>query len=269
MTETTTQRNHSTGSLSRGRTSPIDQVQLFERKYDPLTRDIIGALPLDRSWRCLELGAGGGSMAGWLAGRADRGSVLALDVDTSHLTTVHAEPPANLTIRQADVADADFAPGSFDLVLARAVFEHLAEPAAVLERAVQWLAPGGWLVVEDFYYLPPEDSTSEVGRTLIEGYLRRMRAQGADLWWGRRLPASLASAGLTSVASRLTPAGPGQSAVDDELIALRMRQEGHVLVDNGVVTAEQLADFVGSLGDPRVRDTTTLLVSAWGQRPTA
>lgn len=266
MTQTAAPGSHSTGSLNRGKASPLDQVQLFESKYDPGTRGIIEGLPLERSWRCLEIGAGGGSVSGWLAGQADLGTVLAVDIDTAHLDTVHPDPAPNLTIRQADITGADFPPGSFDLVVARAVFEHLPQPAAVLERAVNWLAPGGWLVVEDFYYLPPEDSPSPVGRTLLEGYLGRMRAQGADLWWGRRLPATLASAGLTSVSSRITPAGPGQSAVDDELISLRLGQEGHVLVENGVVTADQLAEFVGSLGDPRKRDMTTLLVSAWGRR---
>ncbi|MCH0542317.1 methyltransferase domain-containing protein [Streptomyces sp. MUM 203J] len=269
MTQTAAPRTHSTGSLNQGKVSPLDQVQLFEKKYDPGTRKIIEGLPLERPWRCLEIGAGGGSMSGWLARKADLGTVLAVDIDTSHLRAVHADPVPNLTLRQADLSEADFTPGSFDLVLARAVFEHLPQPAAVLERAVNWLAPGGWLVVEDFYYLPPEDAPSTVGRTLLEGYLNRMRAQGADLWWGRRLPATLASAGLTSVSSRITPAGPGQSAVDDELIGLRLGQEGHVLVENGVVTADRLAEFVGSLGDPRKQDMTTLLVSAWGRRPPA
>ncbi|MFF6782505.1 methyltransferase domain-containing protein [Streptomyces sp. NPDC012510] len=266
MTETTSPQGHSTGSLTRGKTSPVDQVRLFERKYDPVTTAVVEGLPLERTWRCLEIGAGGGSMARRLAQRADRGTVLALDLDPSHIDTAGH---ANLEARQADVQKEDFAPGSFDLVLARAVFEHLEEPAHLLERAVGWLAPGGWMVVEDFYYLPPEDATTHVSRTLVAGYLQRLRAQGADLWWGRRLPATLARVGLRSVGSRVTPAGPGQSAADDDLIALRMRQEGHVLVDNGVVTAEELAEFVGSLGDPRARDMTTMLVSAWGQRPTA
>ncbi|WP_455354474.1 class I SAM-dependent methyltransferase [Streptomyces sp. SYSU K217416] len=266
MTETASPRGHSTGSLTRGKTSPLDQVRLFEKKYDPVTTAIVEGLPLERSWRCLEIGAGGGSMARLLARRADRGTVLAVDVEPGR---IDVGPHPNLTVRQADIQEEDFEPASFDLILARAVFEHLDKPAHLLERVAGWLAPGGWLVVEDFYYLPPEDATTDVSRTLVGGYLRRMRENGADLWWGRRLPATLARIGLTSVASRMTPAGPGQSPVDDELIALRMRQEGHVLVDNGVVTADQLAEFVGSLGDPRARDMTTLLVSAWGQRPTA
>ncbi|MFF7255028.1 methyltransferase domain-containing protein [Streptomyces microflavus] len=257
-------RAHSTGSLSPDTVSPLDQLRLFERKYDPGTTEILRRLPIRPRRRCLELGAGAGSMAYWLADTAPEGSVVAVDTDTGYLDPDRA---GNLTVRKADITSATFAPGSFDLILARAVLEHLTDPDAMLDRALSWLAPGGWLVVEDFYFLPTADAPTAVGRSLLEAYVTQMREHGADLSWGRRLPAALARAGLTSVATRVTPAGPGQSAVDDELIALRMRQEGHTLVDGGQVTAGELDTFLGLLGTPEGRDLTTLLVSAWGRQP--
>ncbi|MGP4087156.1 class I SAM-dependent methyltransferase [Streptomyces sp. KR55] len=255
---------YSTGSLTRGTFSPLDQLRLFERKYDPVTRAIIEALPLDQAPRCLELGAGAGSMSYWLAERAPEGEVLAVDIDVSRLESHRA---ANLTVHQADIVSEEFEEGAYDLVLARAVVEHLKDPDALLTRATRWLAPGGWLVVEDFYYLPAEHAATAVGRTLVGGYVRRMEDQGADMGWARHLPAALARAGLESVGLRLTPAGPGQSPADDELIGLRLRQEGHALVDGGMVTADELADFMGLLGRPEGRDMTTLMVSAWARRP--
>jgi SAM-dependent methyltransferase len=44
--------------------------------------------------------------------------------------------------------DAPFAPGSFDLVTAFHVLEHLPDPVGVLRRMLGWLAPGGIAVVE-------------------------------------------------------------------------------------------------------------------------
>lgn len=256
--------SYSTGSLTRGTFSQLDQLRLFEKKYDPVTRSVIEALPVRPTWRCLELGAGAGSMSYWLARQVPDGSVLATDIDVSRLDAEHAP---NLTIRQADVTADEFEEGAYDLVLARAVLEHLKDPDAMLARAARWLAPGGWLVVEDFYYLPAEHAATAVGRTLVAGYVRRMREQGADLGWARHLPAALARAGLESVGLRLTPAGPGQSPADDELIGLRLRQEGHALVDSGMVTADELAEFMGLLGRPEGRDMTTLMVSTWARRP--
>ncbi|MDH6695692.1 class I SAM-dependent methyltransferase [Streptomyces sp. MAA16] len=254
----------STGSLTRGRLSPLDQLRLFEKKYDAVTTDLVGRLPLAPTWRCLDLGAGAGSMAYWLAERVTEGSVVALDTDTGHLEPDRAP---NLTIRQEDLTEAEFPDGGFDLILVRAVLEHLRAPEEALARITRWLAPGGWLVAEDFYYLPAEHAPTPVGRALVGGYVRRMEAQGADMRWARGLPAALSRAGLTAVDSQVTPAGPGQSAADDELIGTRLRQEGHTLVDSGLVTAEQLADFLDALGTPRGQDMTTLLISAWGQRP--
>lgn len=257
-------QSYSTGSLTRNQFSQLDQMQLFERKYDPVTRAVVEALPVGRDGKCLELGAGAGSMSYWLAERVAEGGVLAVDIDTSRLDAGRA---ANLTIRQADITSEEFGDGAYDLILARAVLEHLKDPDALLARAARWLAPGGWLVVEDFYYLPAEHAATAVGRTLVGGYVRRMQEQGADMGWARHLPAALARAGLASPQVRLTPAGPGQSAADDELIGLRLRQEGHALVDGGMVTADELADFMGLLGRPEGRDMTTLMVSAWAQRP--
>lgn len=236
---------------------------LWETIYDPQSRAIVEDLGIARDWRILELGAGAGSMAYWFAERADRGSVLAVDTDISKLDAGRAP---GLTVRRLDVTEADFEPGSFDLIFARAFFEHLADPEEVLRRAVEWLAPGGHLVVEDFYFLPSEHCATEVGRSLVGAYLKGWEAAGADMHWGRRLPATLARAGLSSVDLRVTPLGPGQHAVDNELMRLRMKLQGAGLVENGLVSAEDLAAFVANLDDPSARDVTTLLFSASGRR---
>lgn len=54
--------------------------------------------------------------------------------------------PARLA--HAAVEDADYPSGQFDLVSFGAVLEHLHDPAAALERALAWLAPGGLMVAE-------------------------------------------------------------------------------------------------------------------------
>ncbi|MFL6119156.1 class I SAM-dependent methyltransferase [Actinophytocola sp.] len=235
--------------------------QLWEDIYDPITREVVATLPLDRTWRCLELGAGLGSMSYWLSEKA--ATVVAVDLDTSGIDPGRAP---NLTVREQDVTTARFEPESFDLILARATFEHLPDPEAVLRRAVEWLAPGGWLVVEDFYYLPGEHAPTEAARAVLGAYLAGWRAQGADMHWGRRLPSTFARAGLSSVEVRVTPLGPGQHPLGNELIRERMRLQGGRLVDSGLVRAEDLDAFVAGLDDPTARDVATLLFSVRGRR---
>ncbi|MFY1681798.1 class I SAM-dependent methyltransferase [Micromonospora sp. WMMD730] len=239
---------------------------LWERNYDPLTTELISQLPLGAGSRCLDIGAGAGSMSRWLAERVPQGSVLAVDVSTDLLDGGHAP---GLTVRQGDIEAERFAPGSFDFILARGVFSVLKNPDDLLTRAVQWLAPGGWILVEDFYFMPADDAATPVGRRVVEAYLRVFRAQGADMRFARRVPARLAAEGLTGVDFHLRPLGPGQGEYENELMRRRLELQGQPLVDNGWVSAQDLAEFVATIEEPASRDVTTLLFSVWGQRSSA
>lgn len=237
---------------------------LWERVYDPLTTTVLASLPIERGWRCLDVGAGAGSMSSWLAAQADEGSVLAIDTDIRLLDGRRGE---NLTVRRQDVTEADFPSDSFDLILARAVFEHLPRAEETFERAVRWLAPGGWILLQDFYFLPSEHAVSSAARALIGAYFAGWKAAGADMHWGRRLPSTFARAGLTSISMRVTPLGPGNDELDSELIRLRMKLQGPAMIERGMVSGEDLEAFVAGLDDPRDRDVTMLQFSVWGQKP--
>ncbi|MGW1713626.1 class I SAM-dependent methyltransferase [Streptomyces sp. NPDC002156] len=237
--------------------------KLWERNYDPLTTEIISRLALRPDARCLDIGAGAGSLSYWLAERVPDGSVLAVDVDTGLLDASRAP---GLTVRQGDIEREEFEPGSFDLILVRGVLSVLRDPDALIARAARWLAPNGWLVAEDFYFLPAEDAATPVGRAVIDAYLRAFRGHGADMRFARRLPVRLAQAGLTSVDLHLRPLGPGQGEYENELMRRRLELQGQPLVDNGWVSAAEIAEFIACLDRPEARDVTTLLFSVWGQR---
>jgi SAM-dependent methyltransferase len=49
---------------------------------------------------------------------------------------------------EGDPVDAPFAPGRFDVVTAFHVIEHLPDPLGALRRMVEWLVPGGLMIVE-------------------------------------------------------------------------------------------------------------------------
>lgn len=135
-----------------------------------LQADLAEALP-DRPLRVLDIGAGLGHMALWLAQRG-------------HLVTL-AEPAAPML----DGARARFAgagqPATFiqapwqdllgqlnqpyDLVVCHAVLEWLAEPQAILPVLHQLTAPDGWLSLA-FY-----NKDALVYRNLLKGHFRKLR----------------------------------------------------------------------------------------------
>src|SRR6266436_997381 len=65
-----------------------DRLSLLERILDPLScrrRELVWP-----GWRCLEVGAGRGSMAVWLADRVgEGGKVVATDIDVTYLKRLH------------------------------------------------------------------------------------------------------------------------------------------------------------------------------------
>jgi SAM-dependent methyltransferase len=51
-------------------------------------------------------------------------------------------------VHVGDVLAAPFAPGRFDVVTALHVLEHVPDPVRLVRRMVEWLAPGGLLIIE-------------------------------------------------------------------------------------------------------------------------
>ena len=77
------------------------RLAAMERMWDPGTRAVIEALGIAPGWRCLEVGAGAGSIAAWLADEvAPGGEVLASDLDTSRLRALRAP---GLEVREHDI----------------------------------------------------------------------------------------------------------------------------------------------------------------------
>src|SRR5215467_8947307 len=126
----------------------LDAVEEF---LDPGTIALLERRGVGAGWTCLELGAGGGSIARWLASRVGAtGRVLATDLDTRHLVDV-AEL-ANVEVRRHDIVAETLPEAAFDLVHARLVLEHLRERDEVLRKLVRALKRGGWLLVESVDY---------------------------------------------------------------------------------------------------------------------
>ena len=104
-----------------------------------------------RPWvRWLDLGCGRRLLPGWLPRSDQRGRELASWAH--HVVGVDLDEPSlrdHTVLRdrvKADLGALPFADGSFDLVTANMVFEHVTEPRCVLREVQRILAPGGTLL---------------------------------------------------------------------------------------------------------------------------
>ncbi len=103
---------------------------------------------LASGWCCLEIGCGGGSVAAMLADRVGAdGEVLAVDINLRLSDEFLPEVPPQLSLREYNIEEGPPQLAHFDLVHARALLEHLVDPATSLRHMYQSLRPGGHLAV--------------------------------------------------------------------------------------------------------------------------
>ncbi|OLZ65443.1 SAM-dependent methyltransferase [Streptomyces sp. IMTB 2501] len=238
-----------------------DRLESIQRSVDTFTTNILDGLPVRTSWNCLELGAGAGSIAHWLATRCPDGRVVAVDLDTRHLDTGQA---SNLEIEEADITREDYAPGTFDLIHARYLFCHLPGRDEMIARAASWLSPGGWLVVEEPYDLPAITSPYPLVQRILTAYQHTYRQNGADMTWARSLPALLARNALTEVAYSGNLGCMG--GLEKDRWRPLINRVAPALLASGLITGADLTEFDELLKDPAFIDIPQMTIAAWGRR---
>lgn len=177
-----------------------ERLKNLEAASDAFTIRHLEEVGATAGWRCLEIGAGGGSIASWLAHCVGpSGSVIATDVDPSRLTGL----PAHVEVRRHDITTDHLEPAACDVAHCRFLLQHLPDPDAALERMVNALAPGGWLVVEEadfgLFELSGAAESADATRILHDLMTRWRSAEMLDSYFGRRLPAVIGALELSDV----------------------------------------------------------------------
>jgi SAM-dependent methyltransferase len=168
-----------------------NRLRLLEAVADPRSTRLLDQLRVGEGWRCVELGAGGGSIASWLARRVGAtGTVLAVDRNVTLLH--HLAGRSNVEIVEASIEDLDFAPASVDLIHTRNTLMHLEGADDVIAKLVDALRPGGVLLLEEADYFPLAGMTSpalaEVATALVSGWT-----------WARTIPTTLSRLPVTDL----------------------------------------------------------------------
>ncbi|MFE9243530.1 class I SAM-dependent methyltransferase [Nocardiopsis sp. NPDC006938] len=245
-----------------------DQHSFLAAAYDPLTTSRLEETGVGPGWRCLEVGAGGGSVARWLARRvAPGGSVVATDIKPERI-----DPEPGLEVLRHDVTRDPLPEASFDLIHSRLVLLHLPEREAVLERLVRALKPGGVLQLDEFditygpSLLMPDAQAREVYEGFLDAKVRVMERAGADPAWGRRAPEAMRRAGLVDIDPRphvqqWNAESPGVHLIAHHTRHLREAFLGVGMTDEGLERVRRV------LADPSFRSSSCLIYTVQGRRP--
>jgi SAM-dependent methyltransferase len=222
--------------------------------------------------RVLEVGYGGGALARWMAEQVGpQGHVLAVDLDPIALPET-----ANLETRQLDiVTDEVPEPGTWNLIHARLLLNHLPARRAVLAKLAAALAPGGVVLTEDWQGHPPEvfvafaptEHATEVLTNYHAAMLAVLDSHGNTRRWATAAHAAMREEGLVDVQTEVhSVSWPGGSVASMHLAATsaQVRDE---LVATGLIDDESMNELPQILKDPEVTLHGHLLYATSGVKP--
>jgi 2-polyprenyl-3-methyl-5-hydroxy-6-metoxy-1,4-benzoquinol methylase len=240
------------------------RLRLLETCYDPGTIGRLEALGVGPGWRCLEVGAGGGSITRWLCTAVGSdGRVCAVDLDTRFVEEIDA---GNLDVARLDVTTDPLPAGGFDLIHTRAVLLHLPQREQILDTLVAALRPGGWLLVEEADRYPLDALATGLYGQVVERGLAALTQAGADLEWARHLPARLQERGLDAIEADSTVALFEGGSPDAEFLRLTLVQLRQLVLAAGT-TPDRLDQWDALLTEPGQWFPGFAVVAAWGRRP--
>ncbi|MGH3752415.1 MAG: methyltransferase domain-containing protein [Pseudonocardiaceae bacterium] len=155
----------------------------------------------------LDVGCGPGTITIDLARLVAPGSVVGIDNEPAPLGPARADAHGvrNVTFAVGDVYQLDYPDGTFDIVHAHQVLQHLAQPVAALREMRRVCQPGGYVAVRDSDYAamtwhPPEVQLDR----WLELIRRVMRSNRGEPDAGRRLLGWARAAGFGEITCSAT-----------------------------------------------------------------
>ena len=239
------------------------RLELFENRLDPLTIRRIESLEIGLGARCLEIGGGRGSITRWLAERVGpEGHVTATDIDIGFLKAIDA---SNVEVRHHDLRSDTFPEESFDLVHTRAVLMHIRTDRELLCRIVSWLAPGGWLLLEEPDFGMWQAAADPVWALHPEAIKKAF--PDMSLSRGRSLLREIHQLGLVDVGADAEAdiVVPGTPLA--EFNGLSMKALGPAQVAAGALTPKQAAALSQRPSQDDFLGCGFVYIGVWGRRP--
>ena len=247
-----------------------ERLAAIEAGLDPFTIEHLEKIGVREGWRCLEVGAGAGSIAEGLCRRVGPGGrVIATDLQTKFLEAIDA---ANLEVRKHDITREEHDPNAFDLVSSRKVLEHLADPAVALRRMAVAVRPGGWLYVEDTdlaSFMRVSFPHRERFERAYAKFLEALSSAGFQPKLGVRLGDELRAVGLKDVCLKgMTGEWTGGSDhPGGKVYRMTIERLRERMIKAGLLSNEEIDQLLADIQSPEFHSITGIHCAAWGRKP--
>lgn len=249
----------------------VRRLQQIDGLMAPVTQGRLERLGIGPGWACLEVGAGVGGVARWMAERVGpSGRVTAIDLNP----LFEADPTLpQLEIRRHNILAEGLDDASYDLAHCRLLLCNVGDVERALGNMVRALRPGGWLIVEE----PGDTRFPAVGEAnpnvaefhrlagaFLQAVHEHAKSVAIDLF--RRLPLLFEHAGLTAIGGDLSYPlvnQEGRAALLGTLHAMRP-----VLANAPFVRDGDLDRLAALCADPTLLTVGGSTVGLWGRKRT-
>jgi SAM-dependent methyltransferase len=260
----------------RGGAEGRERLRLLSRVFQNSTNALLARVGVPPGARCLDVGCGGGDVTLELARMSGtEGYVLGVDFDATEIEIARSEAGeqqvVNAFFESQDVTE--WAPADeFDVIYARFLLTHLAEPSKLLFELKQHIRPGGALIVEDIDFRGHfSEPCCPAFDWYVAWYSHCVTVRGADPNIGPRLPALLHVAGFRDINVSLFHPVALEGGIK-QLTCMTLDFISEAILRENLASEAELAQIMQEL-EAYSRDPSTLIggprvFQVWSRLPT-
>jgi SAM-dependent methyltransferase len=242
-----------------------ERLRLMSEILDASSQFHLRQIGVGPGWRCLEVGAGNGSLSEWIARQVGAdGVAIATDVDPDLMKNASG---SNLDVRALDVVAEEPHDGPFDLVVTRAMLHHLPQRREVVAKLTQWVRPGGWLFIQEPDFYPTSSVEPERQRRFWQDFLQWSEDHQIDYFVGRKVPSWLHDEGLVELTAEGHTTVYNGGSTFARWWQLGIAEISDRLQDEQGVEKAVLEQFFRLYEDPDYWTMTIAFTAATGRRP--
>jgi SAM-dependent methyltransferase len=247
-----------------------ERLIALQEAHDSTTERLLLQAGLKPESVCVEIGAGEGSVARFMARTVGRaGKVVALDINP-RFKDVASLP--QLQTRRADVVSDALESSTYDIIHARFVLLHTSDLFRALDNIAQAVKPGGMVLLEEPDFRTAFPATGDAAldasmATVNAATLALVRTK--DPGFALHLPSVLSERGFADIGAEVyLPFQPGGSIIPRIMMKSAIHLRG-ALTATGIASDADIDGYLTATSDPQRWASYYATVSVWGRRQPA